>query len=138
MLRVQLTLVRAPRPSRCRQTVSFGKAGAGHALPQAAFRDEGLLQFANLLVEKVTRYLDQAYYRIRAYGRVVTLQPFPERFVGGTGSSHKLPEPEYSRVGLRPFFQSAQPEEVAIVGKEFLDARPRDVGQLDFRFFGRA
>jgi hypothetical protein len=60
---------------------AFVQARSGHAFAQSAFFDKCLFELTELLIEKVSRYLDQAENGVGGDGRIGMLDGLAESFI---------------------------------------------------------
>jgi hypothetical protein len=70
------------------------------------------------------------------FAEIVVLNTLAEDLVGCVGDPVELPQAARIGMVLRPLLHAVQAQEVAVVGEELFQAGARDVGQLDFGFFG--
>src|SRR6266478_6211233 len=135
--------IHQPRPVSLRvagliRPASVLQAGARHALADAAFLDEVLLQPANLPVEEIVGLMNQANGDVGHYRGGAGFAELAEWLKGHVGLVAKV---AYKAGFLRVFFPEwkiAHPEEVAVIHQEFLEASPGHIRELDLCFLGGA
>jgi hypothetical protein len=89
---------------------------------------------ADLAFQEIAGDPDEADDDIGGNGRIGMLDAFPECIISGIGNPAEIPQSPSVRVVFVPFLQAACPEEIALIGQQFLEAGARDIGQLDLHF----
>ncbi len=113
---------------------SLYNARPGHPFAQAAFCQERTLQFAQLSIEQVTRYLYQTNDHVGRYAGILMLNSLAKGFVVGPWLSIEFSKPFGVGVLPGPLHQAVRAQKIAIIFKQFLQTRAGHVRELDLCF----
>ena len=108
-----------------------------HAFAQAAFLNKGGFQSFDLSVEQIVCKLDQTKHYIGENIWGACRKDFGETCVPRCLFTFFADEHGFFGF-LVPLFDAVNPQKIAVVLQEFLQTGARDIGELEFRFFGCA